>query len=106
MMSCSLLITDYSSVCWDVLYQNKPVLFYQFDYEMYNLAHGSYINMEKDLMGDRATDAQTLVNFVEEYAKRDFKTKEHYQKKIDNYFTYRDNNNSQRIYEFLKSKGH
>ncbi|MBQ8635888.1 CDP-glycerol glycerophosphotransferase family protein [bacterium] len=29
--STSLLITDYSSVCWDYFYQNKPVIFYRFD---------------------------------------------------------------------------
>lgn len=26
LMQCKMLITDYSSVCWDVLYQNKPTL--------------------------------------------------------------------------------
>lgn len=31
MKKCSMLITDYSSVCWDVCYLDKPVLFYQFD---------------------------------------------------------------------------
>ena len=29
MKKCSMLITDYSSVCWDVCYLDKPVLFYQ-----------------------------------------------------------------------------
>ena len=40
LMSCHMLITDYSSVCWDMLYQNKPTLFYQFDLDQYNEAHG------------------------------------------------------------------
>ena len=31
LMRCSMMITDYSSACWDVYYQGKPVLFYQFD---------------------------------------------------------------------------
>lgn len=106
MMKCSMLITDYSSVCWDVLYQNKPVLFYQFDYELYKTVHGSYINMEKELLGDRATEAKTLIKCIDEYACRDFKTKPHYQKMIDNYFAHRDNDNSKRIYKFLKSKGY
>ena len=45
-MRCRMLITDYSSVCWDVLYQDKPTLFYQFDLDKYNEAHGSYIDNE------------------------------------------------------------
>ena len=28
LMSCHMLITDYSSVSWDVYYQEKPVIFY------------------------------------------------------------------------------
>ncbi|MDE8682179.1 CDP-glycerol glycerophosphotransferase family protein, partial [Blautia schinkii] len=30
-MHCSMMITDYSSACWDAYYQCKPILFYQFD---------------------------------------------------------------------------
>lgn len=50
-MRCRMLITDYSSVCWDVLYQDKPSLFYQFDIDKYNEAHGSYIDMDTELFG-------------------------------------------------------
>ena len=59
LMRCRMLITDYSSVCWDVLYQDKPSLFYQFDIDKYNEAHGSYIDMETELFGDRAADSGT-----------------------------------------------
>ncbi len=56
LMECSMFITDYSSASWDVYYMDKPVLFYQFDYEKYNERQGSYINMERGLAGDRVTD--------------------------------------------------
>ena len=46
LMRCRMLITDYSSVCWDILYQDKPTLFYQFDLDKYNEAHGSYHGYE------------------------------------------------------------
>ena len=72
MMRCSMLITDYSSVCWDVYYMDKPVLFYQFDYDMYNQAHGSYINMENDLFGNRSTTEDALLNDVEYFANNGF----------------------------------
>ena len=71
-MRCSMLITDYSSVCWDVYYMDKPVLFYQFDYDMYNQAHGSYINMENDLFGNRSTTEDALLNDVEYFANNGF----------------------------------
>lgn len=106
LMRCSLLITDYSSVCWDVLYQDKPVLFYQFDYERYDLAHGSYINMETDLMGDRSTEPEELLRQLETYIDNGFEEKEEYKQRAAEYFTFRDDKNSQRVYEFLKSKGH
>ena len=33
--SCAMLITEYSSVFWDVVYMKKPVVFYQFDTEKF-----------------------------------------------------------------------
>ncbi|WP_396133684.1 CDP-glycerol glycerophosphotransferase family protein, partial [Faecalibacillus intestinalis] len=35
LINCKLLITDYSSVCWDMLFMAKPVLFFQFDIDRY-----------------------------------------------------------------------
>ena len=53
------------SVCWDVYYQGKPVLFYQFDVEQYNETRGAYIDLEKDLFGDRATTPDELFALLE-----------------------------------------
>ena len=103
MMKCSMLITDYSSVCWDVYYMDKPVLFYQFDYDMYKVAHGSYINMETDLFGNRSTDEEALINDIEYFVNNDFEENEKDRENAPMYFEYRDNNNSKRIYDFLKN---
>lgn len=103
MMKCSMLITDYSSVCWDVYYLDKPVLFYQFDYDMYKVAHGSYINMETDLFGNRSTDENTLLDDIEHFVENGFEENEKDRASAPMYFEYRDNNNSKRIYDFLKN---
>ena len=106
MKKCSMLITDYSSVCWDVCYLDKPVLFYQFDYDMYMQAHGSYLDMEHELFGERYTEYEKLIDGIEEYIHNGFKEKEEYTKLKDYYFEYRDNDNSKRTYEYIISKGY
>lgn len=106
MMRCKLLVTDYSSVCWDVLYQNKPVVYYQFDYDLYNQVHGSYLDMTTQLPGDRFTQVEDLVPCLDSYAAAGFEMKPKYRKMAKQYFRYRDNHNSRRIYQFLKSNGY
>ena len=105
-MHCSMMITDYSSACWDVYYQGKPVLFYQFDVDDYNRTNGSYLNMEKDLFGDRCTEQEDLVHLIKDYAENGFQEKQKYAEMRKEYFAYIDHNNCQRTYEYIKSQGY
>lgn len=106
LMRCSMLITDYSSVSWDVYYQSKPVLFYQFDLKEYNETNGSYIDMETELFGDRCTDQPELIQLIREYMERGFREKEKYAEMRKKYFAYQDHNNCKRTYEYIKSQGY
>ncbi|NEY19383.1 hypothetical protein G4D61_05295 [Bacillus ginsengihumi] len=99
LMSSSLLVTDYSSVAWDMYYQKKPVIFYQFDYEDYKKYQGSYLNMEKEIFGDRVFSLSGLLTIINEYAVRGFKEKKEFADKRNNYFAYIDSKNSERIFE-------
>ncbi|MBE6041093.1 MAG: CDP-glycerol--poly(glycerophosphate) glycerophosphotransferase [Clostridiales bacterium] len=101
MMRCYMLITDYSSVCWDVLFMDKPVVFYQFDSEKYLQAHGSYIDLETELPSPRATDYESLMKEVEYYVANDFEIQDEYERMIGRFLAYRDNNNCERTYQFL-----
>ena len=100
-MKCHMLITDYSSVCWDVLYLDKPVLFYQFDYKRYMSELGSYIDMENDLPGERVFDVEKLSSVVEKYAIKKFDLKEDEMLRLQEYFPHKDTFNSERIYCFV-----
>ena len=51
MKSSQMMITDYSSVFFDMVYMKKPVIFYQFDEENYCLV-GHYTH-KKYQLGDR-----------------------------------------------------
>lgn len=105
-MECSMLITDYSSVCWDVYYLGKPVLFYQFDLELYEETNGSYIDMKHDLFGDRCTEEKQLIALIKEYTKNNFKEKTIYSNMRKEYFSYHDQNNGKRTYDYIKKQGY
>lgn len=106
MMQCNMLITDYSSVSWDVYYMNKPVLFYQFDIDTYNKTHGSYIDMEHDLFGDRTLELEELIDLIEEYIHNGFKLKPKYEEERKKHFKYIDKNNCKRICSVIEQKGY
>lgn len=101
-MESSLMISDYSSVTWDMFYLNKPVIFYQFDYDKYVEFEGSYINMEEDLFGERATNIDELITLIKNYVDNGFMVKEEYQKLHSDYFTYVDHNNAKRTFKEIK----
>jgi len=106
LMGCSMMITDYSSACWDAYYLEKPILFYQFDLKQYNETNGSYVNMEKDLFGDRCTKQNELVHLIREYTENGFQEKPAYAAMRNNLFVARDHDNCKRTYEYIKSQGY
>ncbi|WP_434109470.1 CDP-glycerol glycerophosphotransferase family protein [Enterococcus faecalis] len=93
----SMLITDYSSVAWDFLYQKKPVIFYQFDRALYDEFQGSYIDFEKYAFGPIVSYRSELFSEVEKKINSNYEDFEieKYQKE---YFKFIDINNRQRIY--------
>ena len=103
-MECSMMITDYSSACWDVYYQEKPILFYHFDNDLHEQARGSYIDMEHELFGDRCMTEEQLVACIREYIENGFREKALYGNMRKKYFAYRDHNNCQRTYDFIAER--
>ncbi len=91
-MESSLLITDYSSVSWDMYYLKKPIIFFQFDHIM-----NGYLNVEHELFGDRCVHVDELVQLLTFYMHNGFKEKERYKLLRNHLFSYIDQNNSKRI---------
>lgn len=104
LMCCRMLITDYSSVCWDILYQDKPTIFYQFDLDKYEEAHGSYLDMRTELFGDRAENQEQLLALLEEQIKNNFKMKPEHEQLRRFYFNFKDQQHSRHICEEIKEK--
>lgn len=103
LMNCNMLITDYSSVAWDVFYQKKPVIFYTFDLDTYNQHHGSYMDLRTEAFGDLVVSTEQLLDKIQQYISNDFKESQLAANKRDTLLPIRDQENSKRIYEAIKA---
>lgn len=98
----SMMISDYSSVLWDMYYLKKPVLFYQFDQDDYLANEKSYMDYDTELFGDVTFDSESTIDMITYYINRNFLEKPEYAKLRDTYFTYMDHHNSERIYKAIR----
>ena len=101
-----LLITDYSSVCYNSFYQGAGVVFYQPDLEKYELENGKLIPADDEYIGKRAFNLQELENVISEAIKDKkinldvIRTKE-FEDRYKTINEFSDGKNIDRIYEEL-----
>lgn len=98
-----LVITDYSSAVFDFAYLRKPIIYTQFDKDMFysgehTLTKG-YFEFERDGFGEVEYDLESTVNRIIEYMKIECQLKDIYRFRIDQFFAFNDQNNCQRVYE-------
>lgn len=104
LINSSLLITDYSSVAWDFLFLDRPVLFYQFDYKTYSKHYNSYISMPKDLFGRVTYNHKDTIKNLKALIKNPDECK------VDNldikkkFIKYEDGNNCKRVMDSILNK--
>lgn len=98
----AMLITDYSSVFFDVAYMKKPIVFYQFDEEMFRKhQYGEgYFDYKNNELGLWAKTKEDVVEHLKTIIKN--KMQKENPDAVDKYFPYRDAENSKRIYEMIK----
>lgn len=96
-----LCITDYSSVAFDFAYMEKPVIYYQFDYDEYRKMHfkEGYFSYLKDGFGNIVIQEDELINEIEKNIQSNFILTDQIRRRINKFFELRDNQNCKRIYE-------
>lgn len=102
----SILITDYSSVAFDVAYLNKAILYYQFDYdEVFSSGNHTYqkgyFDYNRDGFGAVAYNETELLAALKDLVNNQAKVPDLYQKRIDKTFQFRDSNNCERVYQAI-----
>lgn len=98
---CSMIVTDYSSIIFDVVYLHKPALFFQFDQDAYIRARGSYVDLETELPGEVVHTSEELVRALTELVNDGFREKAAYEERRSRFFDYEDCGNSKRIYQAI-----
>jgi CDP-glycerol glycerophosphotransferase len=95
----SLMITDYSSVAFDMSFLHKPIIYYQFDRQRFIGNQPSHLNLDNDLPGDIVYEMDDVLNSVEKYGQNDFEMEREYQNRAAKFLKYHDLNSCKRIYE-------
>ena len=100
-----LMITDYSSVFFDMVYMRKPILFYQFDedkFRKYQCEKG-YFDYHNNPFGKCFSTHREILVELAELKKKDFCITADYETEHKRLFTDYDDRNSERIFMMLES---
>ena len=100
---CNIMITDYSSVAFDFAYLNKPIIYFQFDYEEVVKRHykAGYFSYKNDGFGPVEENIINVINDIREIQKNNYENTDFYSKRSNSFFKYRDKNNCERTYNYI-----
>lgn len=101
--SSELLITDYSSVFFDMVYMKKPVVFFQFDEEKFRKQQyqKGYFDYHNTAFGDYCTSAEEVLSSLSKHIEDSYAVTEEFLLEHSQFFEKYDTHNSRRIYEVL-----
>ncbi|MCL1632754.1 CDP-glycerol glycerophosphotransferase family protein [Sporolactobacillus sp. CPB3-1] len=100
-----LLVTDYSSIFFDYLVTDKPIIFYCWDKDLYDTERGMYIKADQ-LPGPTAYNVWQLVDLVQHVKDIQEKYKEAYQKMKDRFVSYEDGHATERYVTYIFEHKH
>lgn len=97
----SMMVTDYSSVFFDMLYMKKPVVYYQFDYDKFRRGQygEGYFDYRNNPFGNSYTTKSEVFRELERIIKNDFAVSEEYLDAHKTYFPLYDTDNCKRVYD-------
>ncbi len=95
---CDALVTDYSSVHFDVAYMGTPVVYVRFDEEEYDTLHASpsWFDHRTEGFGPVVEGLDASLDALEELLARDCAPDPVYTKRVEEAFPYRDQQNCAR----------
>lgn len=98
--SASMMITDFSSVAFEMAYLKKPVSYYQFDEADFYAKQWQYgyFDYRRDGFGPVCIDEASLLDSVETMLKNEGEPEDMYLERMENTFPFRDGKCCERIF--------
>lgn len=101
-----MFITDFSSVFFDMAYMKKPIIYFHPVMDEAGSLNSNYpedyFNMERDGFGEIITLVADLKHTILDYANNNCQMKKIYQNRVEEFFSYTDQNNCKRIYDVIQ----
>lgn len=102
-----LLITDYSSVCFDYANLKRPMLFYTYDLEKYrDQLRGFYINMEEEFPGPLLFDTCQVIDAIKNLGRIQAEYQKRYDRFYEKYCCLEDGTAAEQVIEAMLSHDH
>lgn len=105
-LKASMMITDYSSVAFEMAYLLKPVCYYQFDEEdFFTKGHYNkgYFDYRENGFGPVYNDKNRVIDYILNNIEQDCQPGPEYIDKVNAFFPYRDGNCCQRVLEEIEA---
>ena len=105
-----LIVSDYSSAVYDFLYLRKPIVYCQFDSEVFFSGQHTYtkgyFDYKRDGFGEIEVTVDGAVDRIIEYINNGCQLKPMYRERLDAFFAYSDAHNCERVYDAIMNKLH
>ncbi|EAI8832743.1 glycosyltransferase [Campylobacter coli] len=103
----SLMITDYSSVAFEMAYLKKPVIYYQFDEKEFFINHSyfrGYFNYKKNGFGPVVESEENLLKELKNLLQNDYRLFDAYKNNINSTFAFKNGDSCWRTYKVIEYK--
>ena len=99
----ALLITDYSSVAYEMAYLKRPIIYYQFDdiFQGEHTYQKGYFDYERDGFGPVVHNKVAVLDALESIIKNNQRSKSIYLERMEKFFLFRDGQCCKRVAEAI-----
>lgn len=105
LLTSAMMITDYSSVFFDMVYMKKPVIFYQFDIKKFRRGQyeQGYFDYSNNPFGKSYSELEEVMIELKNIIENRYQCSEEFLREHKRYFPHYDVFNSERVYKEIKN---